>query len=146
MSRKIGSGKYGVPVKLPDGSCNSEYYVRRDRARGVGPRKRVGDNKVGIPSSLPDGRKNPEYGHRWYILEKPRQIEASRIAVWKKLGLNIEEAQRIYNSSNKCKICKEPISGKNKHLDHDHKTMKIRGVLCSKCNNGLGNFKDSIEI
>lgn len=31
-------------------------------------------------------------------------------------------------------------------MDHNHKTEKFRGMLCSHCNRGLGNFKDNIEI
>jgi len=31
-------------------------------------------------------------------------------------------------------------------IDHNHKTGKIRGLLCSNCNIGLGNFKDNIEF
>lgn len=53
--------------------------------------------------------------------------------------------------NNKCAICEceSKISdGRNRrlHVDHDHKTGKIRGLLCKGCNTSLGVFKDSKEI
>lgn len=46
-----------------------------------------------------------------------------------------------------CAICNKEIPplGKGRHLDHCHKTNVIRGILCTHCNFGLGNFKDNIE-
>lgn len=47
-----------------------------------------------------------------------------------------------------CAICKQKETKSrngrlyNLAVDHDHKTGKIRGLLCSTCNCGLGHFKD----
>ena len=57
-----------------------------------------------------------------------------------KFGLTVEQADELLRGG--CEICK---STKHLHLDHDHKTGKFRGILCSKHNNGLGFLGDDIE-
>ena len=59
-------------------------------------------------------------------------------------GLTIEELDALYKKqNNKCFICGEPNPT---DLDHDHKTGKIRFLLCKHCNRGLGAFKDNPEL
>lgn len=46
-----------------------------------------------------------------------------------------------------CDICGNTISTKIKkgyHIDHNHVTGKVRGILCAHCNQGLGHFRDNI--
>ena len=54
----------------------------------------------------------------------------------------------LEEQEHRCGICRAHISNLDKSLavDHCHETGMIRGLLCSKCNLGLGSFKDSIPI
>lgn len=66
-------------------------------------------------------------------------------------GIGPEEYDRmVEEQSGKCLICRLPPSGKGKnavlHIDHCHETGRVRGLLCSNCNWGIGLFKDDPEI
>lgn len=64
-------------------------------------------------------------------------------------GVTDGEAQRllIARRSGVCVICGENRSGKKElEIDHDHDTGLIRGVICQKCNTGLGAFNDDLEL
>lgn len=46
-----------------------------------------------------------------------------------------------------CFICNEkPASHFSLHVDHCHKTKKVRGLLCSRCNQALGLFRESTKL
>ncbi len=48
--------------------------------------------------------------------------------------------------NNKCEICKIDFNENNLFIDHDHITGKVRGLLCNKCNTGLGQFDDNDNL
>jgi hypothetical protein len=46
-----------------------------------------------------------------------------------------------------CEICGgDPVNASVLSLDHEHLTGTFRGWLCSPCNLGLGNFRDSSDL
>ena len=51
----------------------------------------------------------------------------------------------LQKQNNCCAICNQMFI-KTPHVDHDHETAEFRGLLCSACNTGLGQFKDDPEI
>lgn len=66
----------------------------------------------------------------------------------RKFGITLNDVVAIIQQqNNKCAICNINIElGSKTHLDHDHLTGKIRGVLCQKCNHAIGLFKDSTKV
>ena len=70
----------------------------------------------------------------------------------KRFGISLKEYQVLLENQNHvCAICSQPeqsIDHRTKKpralaVDHCHTTGKIRGLLCSDCNTGLGLFQDS---
>jgi len=81
-----------------------------------------------------------------------RNPEKTRLAYRKcmlkrRYGITLEQYEAMLESQNgKCAICKgDCLTGRNLAVDHDHETGKVRGLLCSKCNQGLGQL-NNIEL
>ena len=80
-------------------------------------------------------------------IQKQNYEKDKRRNAWLKraYGLTLKDYEYMYSQQGGlCKIC-------NRHfpqlvVDHNHHTGDIRGLLCDKCNRGLGYFDDSIEF
>jgi hypothetical protein len=85
-----------------------------------------------------------------YEVERQRSPDQKRLKrsrhLRKNFGMTIEEFdQMLEKQGGRCAICNETWE-RTMHVDHCHKTGRIRGLLCSTCNTGIGMLKDSKEI
>ena len=63
--------------------------------------------------------------------------------LWKKYRLTLEDWESLFEDQmGRCAICGRHQSeiGRTLCTDHNHITGEVRGLLCSKCNDGLGRF------
>jgi hypothetical protein len=69
-------------------------------------------------------------------------------------GITLKQYQEMESlQSGVCAICGRKESAKTNKgtisplcVDHDHKTGKVRGLLCKNCNSGIGMFQESINV
>ncbi len=79
----------------------------------------------------------------------PEKAAARRRRVNLKMlyGLSVEAFDALLASQgHRCGICREAVPSRGRcanAVDHDHTTGAVRGILCMKCNAGLGQFRDS---
>lgn len=74
-------------------------------------------------------------------LRRNKDMGLLELSLWKRFRLNINQYHDLITEANlKCEICE---MAKPLVVDHDHKTGRIRGVLCSTCNQALGMFDDN---
>lgn len=87
---------------------------------------------------------------RWKLNnpDKVRAINRKADLKWK-YGISIQEFDQLLESQQyKCAICS--ISHHDVtyglYVDHCHKSNEIRGLLCSRCNMGLGLFREQADF
>lgn len=89
-----------------------------------------------------------------YSLKHPYKIEEKnfRTKIYLRgIVLSMNEFNRLLEKQNRvCAICSKVESQQTKKgtiralsIDHCHKTKKVRGLLCKKCNSGIGFFQDN---
>jgi hypothetical protein len=106
-------------VEKPFGP-NGEFYVNSSHSSGYSPRCKACDNlrRAALKKKCPERVQN-ERLKRYY-------------------GANLEQYNELLTvQGGKCAVCGKTPPGRM-HMDHDHSTGKIRGLLCGTCNAKIG--------
>jgi hypothetical protein len=76
---------------------------------------------------------------------RPRRDERGS-SIPRKYGISLAEWEAMFDQQGRaCAICRTTEPGKLYwNTDHCHETGIVRGILCSRCNHGLGLFKDRV--
>jgi hypothetical protein len=96
-------------------------------------------------------RENPEK----YRAKQQQYARSGQKAAWNRqsylkrtYGITVEQYEEMLAvQGGVCMICKQPRpENRTLHVDHDHATGEIRGLLCFRCNNALGDFEEQYEL
>ena len=119
----------------------------RTRQRGAYRKAKPTHRECGVcklVKPLDDMERNASLKHGYGYRCRPCASEETRRQRMKKYGISVEEYDALLARQNgTCAICKGPQhNGRQKrmHVDHCHETGLVRGLLCSRCNRGIGFF------
>jgi Recombination endonuclease VII len=90
-----------------------------------------------------------QYHKEWVQKNKSKRKKIVRRSALKQYGLTEEQYEQLLNKQNNCCAIWDTlkIEGRNNlHIDHDHETGTIRGLLCSNCNTALGLLKENLIL
>ena len=126
----------------------SSFCKKRDRVDGyntickscVSLWQQVHYNKPGIKQKRIKRQSSDEY-----------QLYIRKFRLKTQYGLSLEQYQAMLTSQDDCcAICKTTVPGgrysKYFAVDHDHKTKKVRELLCGRCNTVLGHANDNQQL
>lgn len=153
---------YGRNKALPDGlsfyclECfrrrnNASYRARREaagaefRERYDGPsdHKRCAECREVKPLTEFHRAKSQSGGYNCYC-KSCRKRQARETHLMRTYGLTVAEFDAMVEAQGGvCACCGERDP---QHVDHDHVTGRVRGVVCFRCNSGIGQFDDRADL
>lgn len=62
-------------------------------------------------------------------------------------GITILELHELFaDQDERCAICSKKLTWSSMNVDHDKVVVKVRGIICFRCNAGLGHFEDDSDL
>jgi len=121
----------------------SEFSPRKHGKNGLNSQCKSCRSKDAREYRLENKEKYIENNRNWRKNNPGKYSKRTRGYVLKRYGISEEEYDEIFEKqSGVCAICKDKPTG-TLHIDHDHVTGKVRGLLCHRCNTSMGLMKEN---
>ncbi len=129
-------GKYGLQARCRDCARQSQkdFYREHPERKAAKDKKWALKNPSKIKINHARHRKTPKW-------KKTLQKNWLR----SKYGLTEEQYQDLWDKQEGlCAVCgrEEEETNQRLHVDHNHTDNVVRGLLCGKCNRGIGMFDE----
>lgn len=106
----------------------SEYYKDHNQKSGLRPECKTCNKKQCTKWAKANKEK-----HRGYNIKHH-------------YGISVEVYDSLLTKQNgTCAICFQPPGKRRLAIDHCHTTGTVRGLLCARCNQGIGHFRDNVK-
>ena len=132
--------------------CKQELPLRRFATLDVWYRYKISTN---CTECLREKHKEMEKQYKDRLLyDTPTKVLLLHRNARKRCDISLKDfVDAVGDNTEVCWVCGEKETAKDQYgilkrlcVDHCHTTEKFRGLLCGRCNSGLGMFKDDIDV
>jgi hypothetical protein len=119
--------------------CNLARKARRHAENPEPARRRAREwNEV------EENRERTRANHERYKADGRKAISNRKSYLKRKYGITLEQYDEMLRAQGGvCAICtREPHPTISLHVDHDHETGALRGLLCFPCNQAIGSLRE----
>jgi Autographiviridae endonuclease VII len=118
-------------------ACNLAAKAERHRANPAPARERTRRWRAA-------NAERAAANHQAFVASGGKRIADRKSYLKRKYGITIEQYDAMLEAQGGgCFICgRPPRDDISLHVDHDHSTGKVRGILCFCCNNALADFQE----
>jgi hypothetical protein len=144
---QMATGDRHIRVDVPCYKCGKVRSIRKSAissfCRTCLPGRKPNQNCSKCGTVIEPSRRHPGKCRPCYLASaKYYQAQSYHHRLY---GISRVEFNDLFLSQEgKCRICQRKMN--RPHTDHDHVSGRVRGLLCSTCNTGLGSFGDMPEV
>lgn len=123
------------------------YMCREEKDTSEFFRHQNGKHGVGTICKLCNTQKARNYrSQSWTTSARYHSNRKTNLKT--KFGITPEDYDHMFDQqSGACAICNKPeVQNKRLAVDHCHHTGRVRGLLCSMCNTGIGKLNDDPNL
>jgi hypothetical protein len=132
------------------GTLKPPEAFHRERSRPSGRNRRCKEcrNARNREHVAKDPARRRQSMDRWRQANPQRYIAAQRAYKLRSYGLTVEQYEAMLQRQGEvCAVCGEgEVGGWDLAVDHDHRTGHVRGLLCRRCNVGIGLLRDDPQL
>lgn len=135
-NNKSEKGNFCLPhYKENKNRIHREWYKRNKK-------KKI---KQSLEYAMGKGKENHKRSYKKWAKANPDKLASGSLRYT--CGIDLKDKENLYKAQNGCcALCGDYIKIEDMCVDHDHETGIVRGLLCHRCNRGLGQFKDDIKL
>jgi hypothetical protein len=140
-----------MQTKEERSELNRQYYIRNRKRIRLSRKKEYAGNKeqhrIKDEKYREDNHEKIKQRQKEWYIDNIEKVRANKLK--NSYGITLEQYNLMCDvQEGKCLICNVHQNDLKQLLevDHDHKTNKIRGLLCHKCNTLLGYANENINV